>query len=57
MFPLLLVELIQVKQTHQKEDLKFNNQGKGIILLLLERICIGLAWCPIILSLSIKYLK
>jgi hypothetical protein len=24
--------------------------------LLLDRICIGLAWCPIILSLSIKYL-
>ena len=33
MFPLLLVELIQVKQTHQKEDLKFNNQGKGIIVI------------------------
>ena len=33
MLPLLLVELSHVKQTHQKEDLKFNNQGKGIIVI------------------------
>ena len=33
MLPLLLVELIHVKQTHHKEDMKFNNQGKGIIVI------------------------
>jgi hypothetical protein len=33
MLTLLLVELIHVKQTHHKEDMKFNNQGKGIIVI------------------------
>ena len=33
MLALVLVELIRVKQTHHKEDLKFNNQGKGIIVI------------------------
>jgi hypothetical protein len=32
MFPLLLVELIHVKQTHHKEDLQIY-QGKGIIVI------------------------
>ena len=33
MLTLLLVELIHVKQTHHKEDLQFNNQGRGIIVI------------------------